>query len=74
MIRKAKITDAKPIQNLIRVWAKKGKMLDRPLNYVYENIRDFWVCEEKGKVIGCCSLHIVGWESLAEIISLAVVL
>lgn len=72
MIRKAKISDAKQIQVLIQLWAKKGKMLERPLNYVYENIRDFWVCEEKNKVVGCCALHIVGWEGLAEIKSLAV--
>ena len=72
MIRKAKIDDAKQIQALIQLWAKKGKMLERPLNYIYENIRDFWVCEENHKIAGCCALHVVGWESLAEIKSLAV--
>ena len=72
MIRKASIADAKRIQNLIHLWADKGKMLDRSLNYVYENIRDFWVCEEKRRIIGCCALHVVGWESLSEIKSLAV--
>jgi amino-acid N-acetyltransferase len=72
MIRKAKISDAKQIQALIQLWAKKGKMLERPLNYVYENIRDFWVFEADNKIVGCCALHIVGWESLAEIKSLAV--
>jgi amino-acid N-acetyltransferase len=72
MIRKAKISDAKQIQALIQLWAKKGKMLERPLNYVYENIRDFWVFEADHKIVGCCALHIVGWESLAEIKSLAV--
>ena len=72
MIRKAKISDAKQIQALIQIWAKKGKMLERPLNYVYENIRDFWVFEADSKIVGCCALHIVGWESLAEIKSLAV--
>ena len=72
MIRKAKISDAKQIQALVHLWAKKDKMLDRPLNYVYENIRDFWVFEDRRKIVGCCALHIVGWESLAEIKSLAV--
>jgi len=72
MIRKAKISDAKQIQELIQLWAKKGKMLERPLNYIYENIRDFWIFEADRKIVGCCALHIVGWESLAEIKSLAV--
>ena len=41
------------------------------LNSIYENIRDFWVCEENGRHVGCAALHIV-WEDLAEIKSLAV--
>ncbi|UCC96261.1 MAG: N-acetyltransferase [Candidatus Omnitrophota bacterium] len=72
MIRKAKIADAKDIQRLINYWAKKRKVLDRPLNYVYENIRDFWVCIDKKKVVGCCALHVVGWQNLGEIKSLVI--
>lgn len=47
-------------------------MLPRSLNELYENLRDFWVAEEKNKIIGCCALHI-SWDNLAEIKSLAVV-
>jgi amino-acid N-acetyltransferase len=47
-------------------------MLPRSLNELYENIRDFLVYEEKGRVLGCCALH-VAWDNLAEIKSLAVV-
>jgi len=72
MIRKAKLTDAKAIYNLINFWAKENKLLERSLNYIYEHIRDFWVDEEKKKIVGCCSLVVVGWEDLAEIKSLAV--
>ncbi|MCP4653249.1 MAG: N-acetyltransferase [Candidatus Omnitrophica bacterium] len=72
MIRKATITDAKKIRSLIQFWAKKGKVLDRSLNYIYENIRDFWIYQEKNKVIGCCALHVVGWDNLAEIKALVV--
>ncbi|MDD5618569.1 MAG: N-acetyltransferase [Candidatus Omnitrophica bacterium] len=71
-IRKAKISDAKQIQNLINFYAVKDLMISRSLNEIYENIRDFWVCEEKRRIVGCCGLHIVGWENLAEIKSLAV--
>lgn len=71
-MRKAEIKDIKQIQNLINCFAGQDLMLPRSLNELYENIRDFWVTEEDGKVIGCCALHI-SWDDLAEIKSLAVV-
>jgi amino-acid N-acetyltransferase len=71
MIRKAKIADIKQIQNLINCFAKRDLMLPRSLNELYENIRDFWVIEDKNRIVGCCALHI-SWENLAEIKSLAV--
>jgi amino-acid N-acetyltransferase len=72
MIRKAKITDTGLIHALINSWAKEGKVLERPLNYIYENIRDFWVYDNNKKIIGCCALHIIGWQDMAEIKSLVV--
>ena len=72
MLRKAKIGDIKHIQGLINVFAKQDIMLPRSLNELYENLRDFWVYEEKHKILGCCALH-VSWEDLAEIKALAVI-
>lgn len=71
MIRKARIEDIKQIQKLINFFAKKDQMLPRSLNELYENLRDFWVCEENKRIVGCAALHI-SWENLAEIKSLAV--
>ncbi|MFA5114591.1 MAG: N-acetyltransferase [Candidatus Omnitrophota bacterium] len=71
VIRKGKITDVKRIQELINHFARKDLMLARSLNELYENIRDFWVAEEKNRLIGCCALH-VSWDDLVEIKSLAV--
>lgn len=72
MIRKAKISDAKKIHELINYYAKKELMLYRSLNDIYENIRDFSIYEgKKGEVLGACALHI-GWEGMGEIRSLAV--
>lgn len=71
VIRKAKLKDSVYIYNLINYYAKDGLLLPRSLNSIYENIRDFWVCEVDGSVVGCAALHIV-WEDLAEIKSLAV--
>ena len=58
MIRKAKIEDIAQIQELINTFAKQDLMLPRSLNELYENIRDFWVIEEKNKIAGCAALHI----------------
>jgi amino-acid N-acetyltransferase len=71
MIRKAKISDIKQIQDMINSFAKKDLMLPRSLNELYDNIRDFWVYEQNKKVIGCAALHI-SWQDLTEIKSLAV--
>lgn len=70
-IRKAKIADVHDIQKLVNFFAERDEMLPRSLNTIYENIRDFFIAEEDGKVIGCSALHIA-WEDLAEIKSLAV--
>ncbi|MDD4295061.1 MAG: N-acetyltransferase [Candidatus Omnitrophica bacterium] len=72
MIRKAVISDSVSIHELITFWAKKRKVLPRPLNYVYENIRDFWVYIDNKRIVACCALHIVGWDDLAEVKSLCV--
>lgn len=71
-IRKAKIDDAEDIQKLITFFADDRKMLPRSLNFVFENIRDFWVAEDDSQIIGCAALSIVGWDGLAEIKSLSV--
>lgn len=73
MIRKAQIKDAGKIQKIINHFASHDLMMPRALNEIYENIRDFWVAlNEREDVIGCAALHIVGWNDLAEIKSLAI--
>ncbi|GAB4540575.1 MAG: N-acetyltransferase [Thermodesulfovibrionia bacterium] len=70
-IRKAVIGDVKEIHSLINKFAKKDKMLPRSLNEIYENIRDFFVCIDRGRVVGVSAIHIL-WEDLAELRSIAV--
>jgi len=70
-IRKATVSDIKLIHKLINEFAKKGEMLPRSLNELYENIRDFLIAEQNNEIKGVCALHIL-WEDLAEIRSLAV--
>ena len=72
MIRKAQVTDVKNIQKLLMTFANRGDMLPRSLSELYESIRDFYVVEEDGVLLGASALHIV-WEDLAEVRSVAVV-
>jgi amino-acid N-acetyltransferase len=71
IIKKATVQDAKSIHSLINKFAKKDKMLPRSLNETYENIRNFFICKDKNKIVGTSALHIM-WEDLAEIRSIAV--
>lgn len=71
MIRKARIPDAIEIQKLINSFAEKDQMLPRALSAIYENLRDFFVLDKDGRVVGCGALHIA-WEDLAEVKSLAI--
>ena len=71
LVRKARTADALAMQRLINGFADKGAMLHRSLSELYENIRDFFIVEEEGLVVGCAALH-VSWKDLAELKSLAV--
>ena len=71
MLRKATIKDVKAMQDLIGSFASRGQMLPKSLSELYDQIRDFFVYEEDGAVVGTCALH-VSWDDLAEIRSLAV--
>lgn len=71
MLRKAQIADVKDIQKLLMAFASRGDMLSRSLSELYESLRDFYVMEENGVLLGAAALHIV-WEDLAEVRSVAV--
>ena len=71
VIRKARVTDADSILELVNALAKKEVMLPRSPASVIENLRDFIVVEEDGQFLGCAALHIV-WSDHGEIRSIAV--
>jgi amino-acid N-acetyltransferase len=70
-VERATVHDAREICALINSWAAQGQMLPRTLGETYENIRDFFVVREEGRLVGCAALHIT-WSDLAELKSLAV--
>jgi amino-acid N-acetyltransferase len=71
MIRKAGIKDIRQMHSIINMSASKGEMLPRSLGELYDNMRDYFVYEDGGTLVGMGALHIC-WEDLAEIRSLCV--
>jgi amino-acid N-acetyltransferase len=71
MLRKASVKDIKRIHTIVNASASGGEMLPRSLGELYDNMRDYFVYEEHGKVLGTCALHIC-WEDIAELRSLCV--
>jgi amino-acid N-acetyltransferase len=72
IVRKARVQDCMEIFGLVNLYARRGLMLPKSRNQIYQNVRDFVVVEEKGQIVGCGALHVL-WDDLAEIRSLAVV-
>lgn len=69
--RKATFSDVEAIYELVSIYAKEGVMLMRSRNTLYETLRDMYVAEENGEILGVGGLHIV-WDELAEVRTLAV--
>lgn len=59
------------MQTLINAFAERGDLLARSLNQLYEDIRDFFIAEDEGRIVGTCALHI-NWIDLAEVKALVV--
>ncbi len=70
-LRRARVADVEAMQKLINSFADRDQMLPRSLNELYENLRDFYVCDGDGSIAGCCALHVT-WGDLAELKGLAV--
>ena len=69
--RKATFGDVEQIFKLVNIYAAEGLMLARSRNNLYETLRDMYVAEEDGKILGVGGLHIV-WDEMAELRTLAV--
>jgi amino-acid N-acetyltransferase len=69
--REAVLPDAEQIHDLIAAYSGDGTLLPRSLAEICENVRDFIVLEEHGRIVGCGALHLYGVH-LAEIRSITV--
>ena len=72
LVEKARMADAGDIFQVVNFFADRDEMLHRPLNEIYENLRDFYVARgPDGEFLGCVALHLL-WSDIAEVKSLAV--
>ncbi len=71
VVRHARLSDAGAIAAITAEYAREGIMLERSAESVIENIRNFFVAEHQGKIIGCCAIAFYT-SKLAEIRSVAV--
>ncbi|WP_048204871.1 N-acetyltransferase [Methanococcoides methylutens] len=71
MIRKATVKDVDSIKRIINYYADLDQMLPRSVSELYESVRNFYVYEMGGEVVGCCGLQVL-WVDLAEVLSFAI--
>ncbi|HEA67445.1 MAG TPA: N-acetyltransferase [Desulfobacterales bacterium] len=85
VIQKAQIRDVEEILELVNSFAASNLMLPRGPQYLYENIRDFIIADDRNipiysltktrevlhLIVACGSLHVL-WEDIAEIRALAI--
>jgi len=71
LVRKAHLSDVQAICEIVETFAKRGEMLHRSASDICGALRDFFVYEENGKIVGTCALQISSPE-IGEVRSLAV--
>jgi amino-acid N-acetyltransferase len=71
MTRKAVLPDVQHIHAIIQPYALEGTLLPRSIPELCENVRDFVIAQDGGRIVGCGALHLYGTH-LAEIRSIAV--
>ena len=70
-LRRARTRDVRAIRALVDHYVDERILLQKESVQLYEDIQDFWVADDGGRVVGCGALHPL-WEDLAEIRTVAV--
>ena len=70
-VRQAHISQVPAIAELIGGFAGRGEVLPRPVEDIYQSVREWVVACDGDRIVGCGSLVIL-WSDLAEIRSLIV--
>jgi amino-acid N-acetyltransferase len=70
-VRRARTSDVPAIRRFIDTYADDRILLSKATVTLYEDVQEFWVAEDDGRVLGCGALHVM-WEDLAEVRTVAV--
>lgn len=70
-LRKARMGDVRAMHELLSAFADKRELLPRAISEIYENLQQFYVAADNGKIVGTCALYVT-WDNLAEVKALAV--
>jgi amino-acid N-acetyltransferase len=70
-LRRARTPDVPAIHDLIELYARDRILLAKERVQLYEDVQDFWVADQGGRVVGCGAVHPL-WEDIAEIRTVAV--
>jgi amino-acid N-acetyltransferase len=72
LVRPANTSDVLAIRDLVENYAGDGpRLLRKNTVTLYEDVQEFYVAVQDGKVIGCGALHVM-WHDLGEIRTVAV--
>jgi len=71
-VRPAITSDVLAIRDLVENYAGDGpRLLRKNTVTLYEDVQEFYVAEQGGKIVGCGALHVM-WHDLGEIRTVAV--
>jgi amino-acid N-acetyltransferase len=70
LVRRATTRDVAAIRALVDQYQGEV-LLEKATVTLYEDVQEFWVAEDGGRVVGCGALHVL-WEDLGEIRTVAV--
>jgi amino-acid N-acetyltransferase len=71
-VRPAITSDVLAIRKLVENYAGDGpRLLRKNTVTLYEDVQEFYVAEQDGKIVGCGALHVM-WHDLGEIRTVAV--
>lgn len=72
IVRPAITADVLPIRELVENYAGDGpRLLRKNTVTLYEDVQEFFIAEQDGKIVGCGALHVM-WHDLGEIRTVAV--
>ena len=70
-VRPANTKDVLEIRRLVDTYAPDRRLLSKATVTLFEDVPDFLVIEEDGRIIGAGAIHVM-WEDLAEVRTMAI--